>query len=81
MLLMTQLKFLIHVSSNVNRPDLLSISVTLLCSFSVSSLTLRSSSSSAFRNSLSPAACSLRWLCSASSASNSLMRPFKALQI
>lgn len=57
---------------------LLSISVRLRCSFSVSSLTLRRSSSSAFRNSLSPAACSLRWLCSASSASSSLTRPLSA---
>lgn len=57
---------------------LLSISVRLLCSFSVSSLTLRRSSSSAFRNSLSPTACSLRWLCSASSASSSLTRPRRA---
>lgn len=57
---------------------LLSISVRLRCSFSVSSLTLRRSSSSAFRNSHSPAACSLRWLCSASSASSSLTRPLSA---
>ncbi len=60
------------------RAVLLSISVRLRCSFSVSSLALRRSSSSAFRNSLSPAACSLRWLCSASSASSSLTRPLSA---
>lgn len=64
--------FLTHTAA------LLSISVRLRCSFSVSSLTLRRSSSSAFRNSLSPAAWSLRWLCSASSASSSLTRPLSA---
>lgn len=57
---------------------LLSISVRLRCSFSVSSLTRRRSSSSAFRNSLSLSACCLRWLCSANSASSSLTRPRKA---